>query len=99
MRIDLAEALADTGPSVWRFPGGNNLEVRFTSRMQCFDRPWNREIRLIPAGNGMKQLAGVCLFSLLFRMFDHALHSSLEDRPGRVGNWGKDTRVYESMDT
>lgn len=27
MRIDLAEALAATQPSVWRFPGGNNLEV------------------------------------------------------------------------
>ncbi|KAF7307530.1 Glycoside hydrolase [Mycena indigotica] len=26
MRIDLAEALAGTGPAVWRFPGGNNLE-------------------------------------------------------------------------
>ncbi|KDQ51115.1 glycoside hydrolase family 51 protein [Jaapia argillacea MUCL 33604] len=26
MRIDLAEALAATQPSVWRFPGGNNLE-------------------------------------------------------------------------
>jgi alpha-N-arabinofuranosidase len=28
MRIDLAEALAATRPSVWRLPGGNNLEVR-----------------------------------------------------------------------
>ncbi len=28
MRIDLAEAMAATHPSVWRFPGGNNLEVR-----------------------------------------------------------------------
>lgn len=27
MRIDLAETLASTGPGVWRFPGGNNLEV------------------------------------------------------------------------
>lgn len=27
MRIDLAEALAATKPSLWRFPGGNNLEV------------------------------------------------------------------------
>lgn len=27
MRIDLADALAATLPSVWRFPGGNNLEV------------------------------------------------------------------------
>ena len=27
MRIDLAEALAATKPSIWRFPGGNNLEV------------------------------------------------------------------------
>ncbi|KAJ7811769.1 glycoside hydrolase [Mycena olivaceomarginata] len=26
MRIDLAEALAATQPSIWRFPGGNNLE-------------------------------------------------------------------------
>ncbi|KIJ36494.1 glycoside hydrolase family 51 protein [Sphaerobolus stellatus SS14] len=26
MRIDLAEAFAATRPSVWRFPGGNNLE-------------------------------------------------------------------------
>ncbi|KAG6841718.1 hypothetical protein C0991_007604 [Blastosporella zonata] len=26
MRIDLAEALAATKPSIWRFPGGNNLE-------------------------------------------------------------------------
>lgn len=29
MRIDLAEALAATQPSIWRFPGGNNLEVYF----------------------------------------------------------------------
>lgn len=28
MRIDLAEALAATMPSLWRFPGGNNLEVQ-----------------------------------------------------------------------
>lgn len=27
MRIDLAEALAATQPSIWRFPGGNNIEV------------------------------------------------------------------------
>lgn len=27
MRIDLAEALASTQPSVWRFPGGNNIEA------------------------------------------------------------------------
>lgn len=27
MRIDLAEALDATRPSLWRFPGGNNLEV------------------------------------------------------------------------
>ncbi|KAG6820155.1 hypothetical protein H0H93_004737 [Arthromyces matolae] len=26
MRIDLAEAMAATNPSVWRFPGGNNIE-------------------------------------------------------------------------
>ncbi|KAK0209047.1 glycoside hydrolase [Desarmillaria ectypa] len=26
MRVDLAEAIATTHPSVWRFPGGNNLE-------------------------------------------------------------------------
>lgn len=26
MRIDIAEALAEMGPKVWRFPGGNNLE-------------------------------------------------------------------------
>ncbi|KAE9400941.1 glycoside hydrolase [Gymnopus androsaceus JB14] len=26
MRIDLAEAMAATNPTVWRFPGGNNLE-------------------------------------------------------------------------
>lgn len=26
MRIDLAEALAEAKPGVWRFPGGNNLE-------------------------------------------------------------------------
>ncbi|KAL7416621.1 glycoside hydrolase family 51 protein [Mrakia frigida] len=26
MRIDLAEVIADVKPSVWRFPGGNNLE-------------------------------------------------------------------------
>ncbi|KAJ7597816.1 glycoside hydrolase superfamily [Mycena floridula] len=34
MRIDLAEALAGTGPSVWRFPGGNNLEGH------SFDARW-----------------------------------------------------------
>ena len=27
MRIDLADAFAATNPSIWRFPGGNNLEV------------------------------------------------------------------------
>ncbi|KAF8914916.1 glycoside hydrolase [Mucidula mucida] len=26
MRLDLAEAMAATRPSIWRFPGGNNLE-------------------------------------------------------------------------
>ncbi|KAG6857297.1 hypothetical protein H0H87_006490 [Tephrocybe sp. NHM501043] len=31
MRIDLAEALAATKPSIWRFPGGNNLEASLNS--------------------------------------------------------------------
>ncbi|KAF9056073.1 glycoside hydrolase [Panaeolus papilionaceus] len=58
MRIDLAEALADTGPSVWRFPGGNNLEGNsFDTRWK-----WNETI------------------------------GRLEDRPGRVGNWGANIR-------
>lgn len=26
MRIDIAETIAGTQPSIWRFPGGNNLE-------------------------------------------------------------------------
>ncbi|KAF5312724.1 hypothetical protein D9619_002697 [Psilocybe cf. subviscida] len=51
MRIDLAEALASTQPSVWRFPGGNNIEAY--SRWK-----WNETI------------------------------GRLEDRPGRVANWG-----------
>ena len=28
MRIDLEEAMAATVPNLWRFPGGNSLEVR-----------------------------------------------------------------------
>ncbi|KAJ7292664.1 glycoside hydrolase [Mycena rebaudengoi] len=40
MRIDLAEALADTQPSVWRFPGGNNLEgTSFQTRWK-----WNETL-------------------------------------------------------
>ncbi|KAF9011202.1 glycoside hydrolase superfamily [Cyathus striatus] len=40
MRIDLAEALAATRPSVWRFPGGNNLEGQsFAERWK-----WNETI-------------------------------------------------------
>ncbi|KAJ7222879.1 glycoside hydrolase [Mycena haematopus] len=54
MRIDLAEALAATQPSVWRFPGGNNLEGG------TFDTRWKWNATLGP----------------------------LEDRPGRVGDWG-----------
>ncbi|KAJ7166516.1 glycoside hydrolase [Mycena crocata] len=54
MRIDLAEALAATQPSVWRFPGGNNLEgASFETRWK-----WNETL------------------------------GPLEDRPGRVGDWG-----------
>ena len=34
MRMDLAQALADTKPGVWRFPGGNNLEG------QTWDTRW-----------------------------------------------------------
>ncbi|KAL0951925.1 hypothetical protein HGRIS_008579 [Hohenbuehelia grisea] len=40
MRIDLAEALAATQPSIWRFPGGNNLEgISFDTRWK-----WNETI-------------------------------------------------------
>ncbi|TFK42073.1 glycoside hydrolase [Crucibulum laeve] len=40
MRIDLAEALAATQPSIWRFPGGNNLEgMSFDTRWK-----WNETI-------------------------------------------------------
>jgi alpha-N-arabinofuranosidase len=54
MRIDLAEALAATQPSVWRFPGGNNIEgLNIDNRWK-----WNETI------------------------------GRLEDRPGRVANWG-----------
>ncbi|KAF9469657.1 glycoside hydrolase [Collybia nuda] len=54
MRIDLAEALDATQPSLWRFPGGNNLEgMSFDTRWK-----WNETI------------------------------GPLEDRPGRVGDWG-----------
>ncbi|KAJ7508458.1 glycoside hydrolase [Mycena galericulata] len=54
MRIDLAEALAATQPSVWRFPGGNNLEGG------SFETRWRWNYTLGP----------------------------LENRPGRVGDWG-----------
>ncbi|KAF8079161.1 glycoside hydrolase [Lyophyllum atratum] len=54
MRIDLAEALAATRPSIWRFPGGNNLEGHsIDTRWK-----WNETI------------------------------GRVEDRPGRVGDWG-----------
>ncbi|KAF5385088.1 hypothetical protein D9615_001064 [Tricholomella constricta] len=54
MRIDLAEALAGTRPSLWRFPGGNNLEGHsIDARWK-----WNETV------------------------------GRLEDRPGRVGDWG-----------
>nr|BDS32887.1 GH51 alpha-L-arabinofuranosidase [Gloeophyllum trabeum] len=54
MRIDLAEALASTRPSVWRFPGGNNLEGEsWAERWK-----WNETI------------------------------GPIENRPGRVGDWG-----------
>ncbi|KDR85498.1 hypothetical protein GALMADRAFT_132190 [Galerina marginata CBS 339.88] len=54
MRIDLAEAMAGTQPSIWRFPGGNNLEgMSFDTRWK-----WNETI------------------------------GRLEDRPGRIGDWG-----------
>ncbi|KAG6911267.1 hypothetical protein DXG01_002105 [Tephrocybe rancida] len=54
MRIDLAQALAATKPSIWRFPGGNNLEGHsFDTRWK-----WNETI------------------------------GRIEDRPGRVGDWG-----------
>ncbi|KAF8899440.1 glycoside hydrolase superfamily [Infundibulicybe gibba] len=40
MRIDLAEALAATRPSIWRFPGGNNIEgMSFDNRWK-----WNETI-------------------------------------------------------
>ncbi|KAK0233943.1 glycoside hydrolase [Armillaria fumosa] len=54
MRIDLAEAMAATHPSVWRFPGGNNLEGA------SFDTRWKWNDTLGP----------------------------LEERPGRIGDWG-----------
>ncbi|KZT22628.1 glycoside hydrolase family 51 protein [Neolentinus lepideus HHB14362 ss-1] len=54
MRIDLAEALAGTNPSIWRFPGGNNLEGEsWATRWK-----WNETI------------------------------GPIENRPGRVGDWG-----------
>ncbi|KAF8644260.1 hypothetical protein AX16_008615 [Volvariella volvacea WC 439] len=54
MRIDLAEAIAGTQPSIWRFPGGNNLEgLSIDTRWK-----WNETI------------------------------GPLENRPGRVANWG-----------
>ncbi|CAK5280796.1 unnamed protein product [Mycena citricolor] len=54
MRVDLAEALAATRPSVWRFPGGNNIEgASIDTRWK-----WNETI------------------------------GRIEDRPGRVGDWG-----------
>ncbi|KAF8204203.1 glycoside hydrolase [Mycena galopus ATCC 62051] len=54
MRIDLAETLAATQPSVWRFPGGNNLEGN------SIDTRWKWNETIGP----------------------------LENRPGRVGDWG-----------
>ncbi|KAK0209059.1 glycoside hydrolase [Desarmillaria ectypa] len=54
MRVDLAEAIAATHPSVWRFPGGNNLEGG------SFDTRWKWNETIGP----------------------------LEQRPGRIGNWG-----------
>ncbi|GLB43574.1 putative alpha-L-arabinofuranosidase C-terminus [Lyophyllum shimeji] len=54
MRIDLAEALAATRPSVWRFPGGNNIEGHSIDQRW----KWNQTI------------------------------GRLEDRPGRIGDWG-----------
>jgi len=58
MRIDLAEALAGTRPGVWRFPGGNNLEVCHYPIVRllslCFSS--NRGIASILDGGGMKQL-------------------------------------------
>ncbi|KAJ7605069.1 glycoside hydrolase [Mycena polygramma] len=48
MRIDLAEALAATQPSVWRFPGGNNLEgASFDTRWK-----WNSTLGSLEARPG-----------------------------------------------
>ncbi|KAJ6604947.1 glycoside hydrolase superfamily [Mycena sp. CBHHK59/15] len=54
MRIDLAEAIAGTQPSIWRFPGGNNIEGN------SIDTRWKWNETLGP----------------------------IENRPGRVGDWG-----------
>ncbi|KAJ6489593.1 glycoside hydrolase [Mycena vitilis] len=48
MRIDLAEVLAATQPSVWRFPGGNNLEgASFDTRWK-----WNSTLGPVEARPG-----------------------------------------------
>ncbi|KZT59017.1 glycoside hydrolase family 51 protein [Calocera cornea HHB12733] len=54
LRMDLAQALFDTGPKLWRFPGGNNLEG------QTWEERWKWNETIGP----------------------------IENRPGRVGDWG-----------
>ncbi|EJU05666.1 glycoside hydrolase [Dacryopinax primogenitus] len=54
LRMDLAQALFDTSPKLWRFPGGNNLEG------QTWEQRWKWNETIGP----------------------------LENRPGRVGDWG-----------
>ncbi|KZS88917.1 glycoside hydrolase [Sistotremastrum niveocremeum HHB9708] len=73
MRVDLAELLAALKPSFWRFPGGNNIEgLSFDTRWK-----WNETI-----GPYVPSLKNGILKSILLT------DSSIENRPGRVANWG-----------
>ncbi len=88
MRLDLAEAMAATRPSIWRFPGGNNLEVGWVCLVRSSrDAQPDRELALILDGNGMRQLGGADFWHLLNWEIT-SLHR-LEDRPGRTADWCK----------
>lgn len=91
MRIDLAEAMAATAPKVWRFPGGNNLEVR-GARDESL-RSWKlkdvcRVRRLTTGGSGTRRSGREWDAMLCVGHGADRSCGRLENRPGRFGNWG-----------
>ncbi|KAK1225942.1 hypothetical protein PQX77_011098 [Marasmius sp. AFHP31] len=75
MRQDIAQALADMGPGVFRFPGGNNL-VRSMTFLEDFLIDANFYLELLKEGQTTDR-----------RWQWRKTVGPLESRPGRQGDW------------